>query len=176
MHPEHFWPSLANKNGWYDTLLLFLKTLATTSYALLVYYGLHVAFPLIREAKYFIISRVACNYTCIKKHNSFSFIALLFMPRFSEHERSGAIGMLKAGVHVTGVARYRNCHPSTIQHHRDRYQATGTVKDRRRSGQPRMAAGVKSQLTSIVNRRYLHRRCPFRSATVGARRIVGFKG
>ena len=32
-----------------------LKTLATTSYALLVYYGLHVASPRINEAKYFII-------------------------------------------------------------------------------------------------------------------------
>ena len=111
-----------------------------------------------------------------KKHNSFSFIALLFMPRFSEHERSGAIGMLKADVRVSDVARYRYCHPSTIQRLGDRYQATGTVKDRRRSGQPRMATGVKSQLPSIVNRRYLHRRCPFRPATVGARRIVGFQG
>ena len=93
-----------------------------------------------------------------KKHNSFSFIALLFMPRLSEHQRSGAIGMLKAGVRVSDVARYHNCHPSTIQRLRDRYWAIGTVKDRLRSGQPRIATGVKSQLTSIVHRRYLHRR------------------
>ena len=73
-----------------------------------------------------------------KKHSSFSFIVLLFMPRLSEHERSGAIGMLKAGVRVSDVARYQYCHPSTIQCLRDLYQATGTVKDRRRSGQPRM--------------------------------------
>ena len=32
------------------------------------------------------------------KHNSFRFIALLFMPRLFEHEWSGAIGMLKAVV------------------------------------------------------------------------------
>ena len=32
-----------------------------------------------------------------KKHSSFSFIALLFVPRLSEHERPGAIGMLKLG-------------------------------------------------------------------------------
>ena len=38
-----------------------------------------------------------------KKHNSFSFIAVLFVPRLSEHERSGAIGMLKAGVRVSDV-------------------------------------------------------------------------
>ena len=40
-----------------------------------------------------------------KKHNSISFIALLFVPRLSEHERSEAIGMLKAGVRVSGVVR-----------------------------------------------------------------------
>ena len=69
------------------------------------------------------------------------------MPRLSEHERSGAIGMLKAGARVSDVARYHKCHPSTIQRPRDRYQATGTVKGRRRSGQPRMATSVKSQIT-----------------------------
>ena len=48
------------------------------------------------------------------------------MTRLTEHERSGAIGMFKAGVRVSGVARYLNCHPSAIQHPRDCYQATGT--------------------------------------------------
>ena len=96
------------------------------------------------------------------------------MPRLFEHERSGAIGMLKAGVHVSDVARYHNCHPSTIQRLRDRYQATGTVKDQRRSGQPRMATGVKRQLTSIVYPRYLHRRYWF-LASVSARGIVGLQ-
>ena len=56
------------------------------------------------------------------------------MPRLSEHERAGAIGMLKAGVRVFDVARYQSGHPSTIQSLRDRYQAIGTVKDQRRSG------------------------------------------
>ena len=108
---------------------VFLKTLSTTSYVLLVYHVLHVATPRIKEVKYFIIPHAACKYTCIKKkHSSFKFIALLFMARLSEHERSGAIGMLKAGVSVSDVARYHNRHPSTIQRLRDRYQATGTVK------------------------------------------------
>ena len=79
------------------------------------------------------------------------------MPRLFEHERSGAIGMLKAGVRVSDNARYHYCHPPTIQRLRDRYQATETVKDRRRSGQPRMATDANRQLTSIVYRRYLHR-------------------
>ena len=150
---------------------MFLKTLATTSFALQVYCVLHVASPRINETKYSIISHVACKYTCIK-HNSFRFIALLFMPRLSEHERSGAIDMLKAGVCVSGVARYHNCHPSTLQCLRDRYQATGTVKDKRRTGQPRMATSIKSQLTLIAYRLYLHRQLPFQLATVSARRIV----
>ena len=89
-----------------------------------------------------------------KKHSSVSLIALSFMPRLSEHERAGAIGILKAGVCVSDNARYHNCHPSTIQHLRDRYQATGTVKDRRSAGQPRMATDVNRQPTSIVYRRY----------------------
>ena len=40
-----------------------------------------------------------------KKHSSFSFIALLLVSRLYEHERPGAIGMLKAGVRVWGVVR-----------------------------------------------------------------------
>ena len=66
------------------------------------------------------------------------------MPRLSELERPGAIGMLKAKVRVSGVARYYNCHPSAIQHLRDCYQATRTVKGRHRPGQLRMATEIKT--------------------------------
>ena len=38
-----------------------------------------------------------------KKHSSFSFLAVLFVTRLSEHERPGVIGMLKAGVRVSDV-------------------------------------------------------------------------
>ena len=41
-------------------------------------------------------------------------LALLFMPRLSEHELSGAIGMVKAGMRMSGVAKYNYCSPSTI--------------------------------------------------------------
>ena len=98
----------------------------------------------INEAKYFIISHIACMYTCIKKHSSFSFIALLFVPRLS-------VGMLKTGVHVSGIARYYNCHPSAIQHLRDCNQATRTVKGRHRHGQLRMATNIRRQLTLIIS-------------------------
>ena len=79
-----------------------------------------------------------------KKHSSFSFTALLFMPRLSEHEQSGAIGMLKAGVRVSCVAIYYNCHPSAIRHLRDCYQATRTVKGRHRPWQLRIATDIKT--------------------------------
>ena len=73
------------------------------------------------------------------------------MPRVSEHERSGAIGMLKAGVRVSGVARYYNCHPSAIQHLRDCYRATRTVKGPYRIGQLRMATKLRPQLRSNIS-------------------------
>ena len=38
-----------------------------------------------------------------KRHSSFSFKAVLFVPRLSEHERRGAIGMVKAWVRVPDV-------------------------------------------------------------------------
>ena len=56
---------------------------------------LHVAPPRINEANYFIISQIACRYTC-----TFSLEALLFVSRLSEHKQPGAIGTLKAGVRV----------------------------------------------------------------------------
>ena len=87
-----------------------------------------------------------------KKHNSFIFKALLFMPRLSEHERSGAIGMLKDDVRVSDVARYLNCHPPTMQRLRDRYKATGTFKDRHRTGQPRIATALRANLLSVPDK------------------------
>ena len=69
------------------------------------------------------------------------------MPRLSEHDQSGEIGMLQAGVRVSDVARYYDCHPSTLHGVRDRYQATVTAKDRRRSDYPTSVW----QLTSIAS-------------------------
>ena len=79
-----------------------------------------------------------------KKHISSSFKALLFVPRLSEHERSGAIGILKAGVRVSGVARYYNCNPSAKRDLRDCYQTTRTVKGRHRPGQLKMVTAIKT--------------------------------
>ena len=54
--------------------------------------------------------------------------------------------MLKAGVRVSGVVRYLTCHPSAIQHLRDCYQATRTVKGRDRPGQLRMATDIETAI------------------------------
>ena len=72
------------------------------------------------------------------------------MPRFSEHERSGAIGMLKAGVRVFDVVRYHNCHPSTVQRLTHRYQANGRL---------RIDAGLVSQEWRPALRGNLSRLC-----------------
>lgn len=93
------------------------------------------------------------------------------MPRLSEHERSGAIGMLPAGVRVSDVARHYNCHPSTSVRLRDRYKATGLVKNRRRPGQRRITTRHQD-----ANLRRLHRKFPFRPATVSARRTIELQG
>ena len=79
-----------------------------------------------------------------KKHSSFSFKALLFLPRLSEQKRPGAIGILKAWLRVSGVARYYNCNPSALQHLRDCFQASRTVKGRHRPGQLRMPTDIKT--------------------------------
>ena len=97
-----------------------------------------MASPRFNEAKYFIISHVVRSYTCMKNTEKFNFITILIMPRLSKHEKSGTIEMLQDGLRVTDIAQYYNCHPSTIQVLRDRYQATGMVKDRHRSVQLRI--------------------------------------
>ena len=68
------------------------------------------------------------------------------MPRLSEHVRSGAIGMLKAGMRVSDVPRHQYCHRSTIQRLRDRYQATGIVKNRPRSRGQKWRTALRANL------------------------------
>ena len=118
--------------------------MATTSYASVIYYFFARGVPTNQCSKIFDHFTYSLKYTYIKKHSSFRFIALLFVPRSSEHKRSGAIGMLKAGVRVSRFTRYYNCHPSAIQHLRECYQATRTVKGRHRIGQLRMSTDIKT--------------------------------
>ena len=71
------------------------------------------------------------------------------MPRLSEHERSGAIGMLKAGVRVSDVAIYHNFHQL--------YIASEIVT--RLLGQLKIDAGLVSQDRRPALRAELHRLC-----------------
>ena len=103
--------------------------------------------------------------------NGLTSITLLIMPRLSEHERSVLVGMLQAGVRVSEVARHYTCHASTILRLRDLYQATGSVKDRRRPGQRRITTRRQD-----AHLRRLHRWFPFRPPIVSASRAIGLQG
>ncbi len=72
------------------------------------------------------------------------------MPRLSDQNRALAIGLLKAGKSVKYAAREMGCTPKAIRKLRDKYQATGYVKDRPRSGRPKVTTPREDRL--IVNR------------------------
>jgi transposase len=93
------------------------------------------------------------------------------MPRLAESTRSEAIGMLRAGVSYSAIARRFNCHHTTIMRLEQRFLATGTVRDRPRSGQPRVTTGRQD-----ATLRMLHRRYRFRSAAHSSRRMLGVHG
>ena len=85
----------------------------------------------------------------MKNTENLVLITLLIMPRLSKHEKFGTIGMLQAGLPVTDIAQYYNCHLSTMQVVRDCFQATGMVKDGQRSGQPRITTRLDATLTEF---------------------------
>ena len=72
------------------------------------------------------------------------------MPRLSKHEQSGALGILKAGVRVSDVARYHYCH-------RRLYSALEIVT--RLLGQLKIDAGLVSQEWRPALRGNLRRLC-----------------
>ena len=85
-----------------------------------------------------------------KKHSSFSLIALLFMPRLSEHEQQGATGMLNAGMRVSDM-------PDIIIAIRQLYSASEIVT--RLLGQLKIDAGLFSQKWLPALRANLRRLC-----------------
>ena len=60
------------------------------------------------------------------------------MPGMIENDRLRAIGMLEAGMSQSNVARQFGVHINTVNALWRRYQQTGTVRDRPRSGRPRV--------------------------------------
>ena len=88
------------------------------------------------------------------------------MPRLRAEERSEAIGMLRARISVSQIANHFRVIPKTIYRLKARFQATGSVKDRPRSGRPRV--------TTIGEDRHIrttHLRNRFQSASDTSRQF-----
>ncbi len=86
------------------------------------------------------------------------------MPRLSQRQRIDALMMLSRGDPIDNVARAFNCHRNTIRSLRVRFQQTGAVSDRPRTGRPRV--------TDVRLDRHLeltHTRRRFQTATETAR-------
>ena len=62
------------------------------------------------------------------------------MVRLSTVDRARALGMVQGGTSQENVARHFNVHKSTISKLMTRYRDTGDVKDRIRSGRPRITS------------------------------------
>ena len=58
-------------------------------------------------------------------------------PAMSTEQSNQAIGMFRDGMGVTAIALHFGVSASTISRLRDRFEHTGSVKDRPRSGRPR---------------------------------------
>ena len=81
------------------------------------------------------------------------------MPKLTTEQRSEAIGMLIAYASVTQVEIILVCLDFVFYKFKTKFQATGTVKDRRRSGRPRVTTGQKDR-----HIRTTHLRDRFKSA------------
>ena len=79
------------------------------------------------------------------------------MPRLSSLERGRAIGQLQAGVHQNVVAARFGVNQSTISSLRRRYAATSDVRDRPKSGRPRVTSAATDRRieTLAARRRYV---------------------
>ena len=90
------------------------------------------------------------------------------MPRLSESDRNQAIGMLRGNVSVAHIARTFNTSRKTIHLLRARLAATGTVKDRPRTGRPKKTTHGQDRYM-----RTLHLRNRFKTASETARQFPG---
>lgn len=87
------------------------------------------------------------------------------MPRLNQDQRNQAIGMLNAGQTVTAVSRAFGCTRRTILRLADRFRQTGSVRDRPRSGRPRVTTAREDRYMTLTHLRQRHL-----PATVTARR------
>ena len=84
------------------------------------------------------------------------------MPRLNENQRILALTMLARGDNVTNVSRALVCHRNTVIRLRQRFQQTGGVADRRRSGRPRV---TNQQTDRFITLTHLRRRFQTASST-----------
>lgn len=93
------------------------------------------------------------------------------MPRLSPELRERALGMLQANMNVTAVARAVGCKRVAIYRLRQRFQQTGSSKDRPRSGRPKVTSPADDR---FIRLRHLRNRfLPATSSThvVQGRRV-----
>ena len=67
------------------------------------------------------------------------------MPHLTNHQRSRAIGMLQANMSVIRVANHFRVSRQSINNLKNKYQATGTVVDKPRSGRPRVTTAAEDR-------------------------------
>ena len=70
-------------------------------------------------------------------------------PRMTFEQRERAIGMLTAGMSARDVAQHFQRHESTISRLLNRFQQTGNVADRPRSGRPRKTTPREDRFLTI---------------------------
>ena len=75
------------------------------------------------------------------------------IPRMTFQQRERAIGMLTAGMSARDVARHFQRHESTISRLLNRFQQTGNVADRSRSGRPRKTTPREDPFLRTSSRR-----------------------
>ena len=77
------------------------------------------------------------------------------MPRLSNYERHEALGMLRA-MPAADVANHFQVHKSTIHRIAQRFNQTGAVADRERSGRPRATSAIEDRhiRTTHLRRRF----------------------
>jgi len=93
------------------------------------------------------------------------------MPRLSENERNQALGMLMVGATKQHVANAFGCSVSTVTRLAQRVQATGSVRDRPRLGQPRVTTRRQDQQMRVN-----HLRNRFQTAIQTSGQTVGRHG
>ena len=81
------------------------------------------------------------------------------MPRLDSDSRNQIIGMLNAGISQREVARCFAVNVSTVLQLNRKFIVTGSIKDRPRSGQPRVITRRQDNLICLRHFRDRYHRC-----------------